>query len=142
MIGSHGARKISRRSIVITFDDGYADNLYNAKPLLERYKIPATVFVTSGHIYAQEEFWWDELDRVLLQPGTLPETLCLKINGRTIRWELGKDADYSFESFKRYMNWNVLEQDNPTARHRIYRELCKLIRPLLSEKQTKMSLMI
>jgi len=52
--------------VVLTFDDGYADNLSNAKPLLERYGIPATVFVTVCGVDSTEEFWWDELERLIL----------------------------------------------------------------------------
>jgi peptidoglycan/xylan/chitin deacetylase (PgdA/CDA1 family) len=81
--------------VVITFDDGYADNLHNAKPLLERYDIPATVFVTTGHIGHEREFWGDELDRLLLQPSTLPELLGLSINGSPYQWELGEVAHYT-----------------------------------------------
>jgi len=44
---------------VITFDDGYADNFLNAMPLLEKYDMPATFFITTENIDTKKEFWWD-----------------------------------------------------------------------------------
>jgi len=79
---------LPKRAVVVTFDDGYADTLYQAKPMLESFKIPATVFVTTGFIGG--EFWWDELERTLFGPPTLPEKLILSINGRTYEREIGK----------------------------------------------------
>ena len=38
------------RSLVITFDDGYADNAEVALPILQRYGLPATFFVVSGFL--------------------------------------------------------------------------------------------
>jgi peptidoglycan/xylan/chitin deacetylase (PgdA/CDA1 family) len=76
--------------VAVTFDDGYADNLLNGKPLLECYDVPVTVFVTSGYVGAGREFWADELERLFLQPGTLRQELCLAIKGRTHQWDLGE----------------------------------------------------
>ncbi len=39
---------LPRNSVVVTFDDGYLDNLVEALPILEQYSIPATIFVTSN----------------------------------------------------------------------------------------------
>src|SRR4051794_10348662 len=33
-------KKATRKRVAITFDDGYMDNFYTAKPLLEYYSIP------------------------------------------------------------------------------------------------------
>ncbi len=55
------------RRVVITFDDGYADNLHEAAPLLERHETPATFFITTSYVGGTREFWWDELERVVSQ---------------------------------------------------------------------------
>lgn len=36
-----------KNTIAVTFDDGYLDNLENALPILEKYNVPATIYVTS-----------------------------------------------------------------------------------------------
>jgi len=36
---------LEQKSVVITFDDGYRDNLTNALPVLEKYNFKATIFV-------------------------------------------------------------------------------------------------
>ena len=52
---------LKKTGIVITFDDGYADNIINALPLLEKYQIPATIFITTLNSNSKKEFWWDRL---------------------------------------------------------------------------------
>jgi peptidoglycan/xylan/chitin deacetylase (PgdA/CDA1 family) len=54
-----------KKMAVITFDDGYKDNYIHAFPILKRYKIPATIFLASGHIGTDNLFWWDKIDYVL-----------------------------------------------------------------------------
>ncbi len=77
---------LPHRWVVITFDDGYADNYRNAWPLLEQYQVPATIFVISGSINSPREFWWDDLERILLRHQVLPERLSLRFDGHARNW--------------------------------------------------------
>lgn len=45
-----GARSVSPRSIAVTFDDGFEDNLSVAVPLLNRYGVPAAIYVIADCI--------------------------------------------------------------------------------------------
>ena len=117
------------RSVVLTFDDGYADNLYNAKPLLAHYDIPATVFVITGYIGHQREFWWDELDGLFLRPGSLPETLNLSVNYDTYHWQLDEAGDCSEETSRRQRRWRPGEESR-SSYHSLYKALWKLLRSL------------
>jgi len=127
-------KNIPEKSVIVTFDDGYADNLYLAKPMLVKYDICATVFITSGYIGQEREFWWDELDRLLLQPTTLPEILRIDLINGSYVWTLGEAANYTKETFDRHRHWNVLVKSDPSPRQIIYRQLCQILRPL-SEKE-------
>jgi peptidoglycan/xylan/chitin deacetylase (PgdA/CDA1 family) len=121
---------LPKRVIVVTFDDGYADNLWNAKPILEHYEIPATVFVSTGYVGQKCGFWWDELERLLLHPGQVPRTLRLIINNKLYEWNLGDPAKYPPSEFERYRDWHVLMKEDPTPRHQAYRDLHRLLRSL------------
>lgn len=46
--------------VSITFDDGYRDNLKTALPLLEKYEIPATIFIATT-ILKGNYLWWDQM---------------------------------------------------------------------------------
>ncbi|MEP0965608.1 MULTISPECIES: polysaccharide deacetylase family protein [Cyanophyceae] len=125
---------VPRRAVVITFDDGYADNLHQAKPLLEKYNIPATVFVTTGHLNSTREFWWDELERVLLTPGRLPETLHLTIAGRPKLWHLGEAANYTAEDFEGDRDRQAWE-GLPNSRLAFYYSVWDALRKLPADQQ-------
>jgi peptidoglycan/xylan/chitin deacetylase (PgdA/CDA1 family) len=65
------------RTVALTFDDGYEDNLRVALPLLQRYDAPATFFLTTRWLEACGEYWWDTLERVLLSQPSVPVSLDL-----------------------------------------------------------------
>jgi len=53
-------------AVAITFDDGYVDNLRQARPRLVAAGAPATLFLMAGAIGQPTEFWWDEIARGIL----------------------------------------------------------------------------
>ena len=48
----------ARPFVALTLDDGYADNLTNALPVMEKFGAPFTVFVTTGMITREIDAWW------------------------------------------------------------------------------------
>jgi peptidoglycan/xylan/chitin deacetylase (PgdA/CDA1 family) len=119
-------RRLPRRAVAVTFDDGYADNLHNARPLLARHGLPATVYVASDYLGGQREFWWDELERLLLQPDVLPDSVALTIGGATHEWRLGPEPQAGMLERR---HWRI-PQPPPTARQALYHEIWQLLHPL------------
>lgn len=78
-------------AVAVTFDDGYADNLTAATPLLEREGIPATLFVATDFLGGG--FWWDELAQMMAPPMPLPERLTAKVAGRVREWSVDSDGE-------------------------------------------------
>ncbi len=60
-----------KKKVLITFDDGYANNLKYALPIMERYKVPAIYFI-STLAYRKDELnvlWADLITVVMNQKG-------------------------------------------------------------------------
>jgi peptidoglycan/xylan/chitin deacetylase (PgdA/CDA1 family) len=85
------AGKLRSDAIALTFDDGYVDNLVEAKPLLVTMATPATVFVVSGQIGRPEHFWWDELVRLVLFEDT-PRHFELRVGHDVITFDFGNES--------------------------------------------------
>jgi peptidoglycan/xylan/chitin deacetylase (PgdA/CDA1 family) len=60
-----------RPTVCITFDDGYAENMQFAVPLLLKHRIPFTYFVATNHVLGGRPFPHDMARGVPLAPNTL-----------------------------------------------------------------------
>jgi len=56
-----------RRCVVITFDDGFRDNYEIAYPILRKYNVPATIFLTTGYIENGTAPWFIKLRYIFMK---------------------------------------------------------------------------
>lgn len=127
---------LSSRTAVITLDDGYADALHQAWPVLSHFGVPATIFVTTGNGSSPAEFWWDRLEQLLLTPDALPVQLSLSVDGERKTWHLDRGQS-SLEGHEQYNGWNI-HMPPPTARHALFVDLHTLLAKLSEDKRQKL----
>jgi peptidoglycan/xylan/chitin deacetylase (PgdA/CDA1 family) len=72
----------TRRFVCFTLDDGYRDNVEFAAPIFRKYRVPYTIFVTSGFVHRTQTMWWEtaevltrEVPSFKLDLGSRTETL-------------------------------------------------------------------
>jgi peptidoglycan/xylan/chitin deacetylase (PgdA/CDA1 family) len=81
-----------RPRVVVTFDDGYRDNLANALPIAESKGVPITFFVTSGILGSHNGFWWDRLGTLLRGRPPHVREIDLPVGGQNVRLPLGSSG--------------------------------------------------
>lgn len=86
-------------SVVLTFDDGYQDFYHCAFPILQKYGLPATLFVTTDFIDGNLWMWPDMLEYTLLQSDKTH--IQLSVNG--VNHRFGLNSYYS-----RMYAWNAI----------------------------------
>lgn len=93
-------------AVAITFDDGYADNALEALPILEEVGMPATFFVSTGTIGTESEFWWHELERIILAKRSLPPVFTLEDERFGKSWPTGTPGERQefYQGIVRLMN--------------------------------------
>lgn len=125
----HG--RVAERTVAITFDDGYADNLLNGEPLLTKHALPATFFLTSSVIGLNREFWWDELARLLLGDRNLPATLRFAVASKIQTFHLGEAA--SSASLRRQLGKIRPWDAPPDTRLGFYYSVWQVLRKLTDD---------
>ena len=68
---------LPHRALLITFDDGYKDNLTYAFPILQKYHFPAVLFLATGFINQSKIPWWDQCAYYFRQTSKKHATLPL-----------------------------------------------------------------
>jgi peptidoglycan/xylan/chitin deacetylase (PgdA/CDA1 family) len=66
-----GHSKLPKRPLLITFDDGHADNYTHAFPILREFDIPAAIFLSTQYIDSGELFWFESVAHTIMEakPG-------------------------------------------------------------------------
>ena len=54
-----------RKEANITFDDGFCDIYENAFPILKKYNVPFTIYLTAGFPLGIADIWWIQLEKLV-----------------------------------------------------------------------------
>ena len=132
-----GRGQLPAGSVSITFDDGYSDNLLNAKPILEEFALPATFFLTSGYLQGDNDFWWDALERPFFQKMRIPATLEIEIERALLTFDFAGDTEYRELAFAGHRQWRAWDPP-PSKRHLVYHQLWQILHRLPSATRERL----
>lgn len=121
-------KRIKSNCVYITFDDAYQDNYFYAKPILEKYKCPATFFVPTHFIGKEQMFWWDELEKIILHSKELPNQLTLSIDNQSFGFQF-EIEELTDEIQYKQKTW-YWPSPPPTNRCKLYIQIWELLKPL------------
>lgn len=99
-------KKFPRKAVIISFDDGYADNYHEALPILESLQSQAIFYITTSNIDTNLELYWDDLERIVVSKHILPPVIEIEYKNQSIRFDVS----------------------TPESRHQTYFSICRLLR--------------
>ena len=86
-------------AIAVTFDDGYKDNLTYALPILKKYNIPATIYITTRLPEGDCRMWWYELEELCYSHNSIVFT----IKGKSYNFKI-QDRTQKTRCFRKIHN--------------------------------------
>jgi peptidoglycan/xylan/chitin deacetylase (PgdA/CDA1 family) len=88
-----GDKSLPDMAAMITFDDGFKSNYTLAFPLLKKYNLPATIFLTVDYIGTDKLLWFDELFLLIMQ--SVNSGIDIASLNHVLRLPTGISRDYS-----------------------------------------------
>jgi peptidoglycan/xylan/chitin deacetylase (PgdA/CDA1 family) len=104
-------KSLPPRPVVLTFDDGYESNFTLAYPVLQEFKAPATIFLTTDFIEQKHFLWANRIEYAILSTGQ--HSLPLSINGKDLVFDLSNDqtkmeAIHAIKSILKLLDLNLI----------------------------------
>lgn len=124
-----------KKTIAITFDDGFKDNYTNAAPLLDWHGVPATFYMATTVLQHQQIYWWDELQDIIYQTEVLPAHFEMLINDALVKFTFTSDRVLNNRIDNQIKSWNY-NLPIPNERIALYMLLWYNIKPLGYAQQT------
>jgi peptidoglycan/xylan/chitin deacetylase (PgdA/CDA1 family) len=93
--GRLGRLDRGRPFAVLTFDDGYRDNVEYAWPVLKRHGVPWAVFVTTDFAEGTGRLWWLELEEAIALRSRITVRLGGELIDLAVRTAREKQAAYN-----------------------------------------------
>ncbi|MAJ61626.1 MAG: hypothetical protein CBC48_17790 [bacterium TMED88] len=91
----------------VTFDDGYADNLHLAAPILSRLKVPAGIFLNSEFVGTDRRFWWETLGSLIRETDATHIDADLVGEFNPSNGESDEALPLSSASEREYAHWTI-----------------------------------
>jgi peptidoglycan/xylan/chitin deacetylase (PgdA/CDA1 family) len=98
----------TNREIVLTFDDGYANNLYILEPILNKYNLPFTVFISTEHI-TTGQFFPTSVNRIIVRGAGL-KSVSIPSQNLNFFLETEKDVNNAINTISNLLKILPLEQ--------------------------------
>jgi peptidoglycan/xylan/chitin deacetylase (PgdA/CDA1 family) len=105
----------SKKTITISFDDGYKDNIEYAAPILKKYNCPASFYIVTGCIDANTPTWTYLIDHVL---------------AKTTKKEIGFPYDFVPEEMK------LIKRGHGKSAQKIFAKIKPWLKTLSHQQQT------
>lgn len=84
-------KELPENSLAITFDDGYKDNYLNAYPILKKYGVSATFFLTAGCLNGKDILWTHRILHIFKETKKKEITIKTQEGLNTLNIETFKD---------------------------------------------------
>lgn len=119
----------SKKTVAITFDDGFKDNYTNAAPLLDWHELPATFYVATTAVQQEYVYWWDALQDIVFHSDALPERFTMQIADERVEFIFRSDRILNSRLMNQMRSWNY-NLPIPNERVALYMLLWHHLKPL------------
>lgn len=126
---AQGIAQGTKKTVAITFDDGFRDNYINAAPLLDWHELPATFYVATTATKEGQMYWWDALQEIVFHSESLPADFEMMIGGSPVNFTFHSDRVLTRRLTNQMLSWNS-QLPIPNERIALYMQLWHAIKPL------------